>query len=79
MRPIEESKSWLKGDGYKAASWSYDQSEPPPIYLPPSFYKKFYAVIDNAGYPYDLMSEEYPDVFVDLLSNPQDTRYDLNG
>lgn len=79
MRPVSASKSWLEGDGFKSPSWAYDQIESPPIYLPPSYYKSTYAVINDMGYPYDMMDTEYPDVFVDLLVNTENTIYDLNG
>ena len=80
FRPIAPSKEWLEGDGFKATSWSYNQSSnTEPIYVPPSYYKRTYAVIDDSGYPYDMMDLEFADVFVDLLVNEQTTLYNLNG
>ena len=74
-RPRTPYKDWLQG-GYKATSWSRDQSRPPEIYLPPQaevIY--YYKYIDDQGYPFDLTTL---DQSIDLQSYPNKTFYDLN-
>ena len=74
-RPRSPQKDWLLG-GYKAESWSYDQSKAPPIYLRPTYEQFYYEYIDSQGYPFDLNNL---DKSIDLARNPNDVYYDLNG
>lgn len=75
LRPQEEYKDWLQ-EGYKADSWSRDQSKDPSIYLSPGSIVYYYNFIHTQGYPFDL---ENLTQSVDLQDNPNNTIYTLNG